>query len=163
MTGDPLGPGRMVESPPRGGPTDADKLAALRLACTVENNDICQTLGAALNYPRYADDPAIFSGATDADGVCTGEHVAASLAAEAAREITRLRAELAVERARFAASERYAYVIHRCYEGYDNRGREVVTWSFWGASSDLRYDTYTEAIDAMIARKKAATGAEVSS
>lgn len=49
---------------------------------------ICQTLGAALHYPRYCDDQNSFPGATEADGCCTGDHVAESLAREAARTIT---------------------------------------------------------------------------
>ncbi len=58
------------------------------------DHNVCQCLGRALNYPRYADDKENFPGATDADGVCVGEHVAETIAVEAAREIERLRAEL---------------------------------------------------------------------
>lgn len=49
-----------------------------------ELNDIEQTCGKALGYPRYCDDQANFPGATEADGVCVGDHVAASIAAELA-------------------------------------------------------------------------------
>lgn len=70
---------------------DKTELERLRAACSRENEEICQVLGRALGYPRFADDQANFPGATDADGVCVGDHVAASLAAEAADEIGRLR------------------------------------------------------------------------
>lgn len=55
-----------------------------------EEQDICQTLGKALGYPWYKDDPVNFPDATEAQGVCIGEHVAASLAAEAATTIVKL-------------------------------------------------------------------------
>jgi hypothetical protein len=64
-----------------------------RLAFVRNEEDICQVLGSALGYPRYADDPAAFPGATEADGVCVGERVAASLAMEAADRIRALEAE----------------------------------------------------------------------
>ena len=66
----------------------------LRNACSKENDDICQTLGSALGYPKFVDDPAIFPGATEADGVCIGDHVAASLACEAADMIAKLQGEV---------------------------------------------------------------------
>jgi hypothetical protein len=56
-------------------------------------SEIDQTLGRALGYPRYRDDQKNFPGTTDADGVCTGDHVPESLAAEAAKAISRLRQE----------------------------------------------------------------------
>jgi hypothetical protein len=65
----------------------------LRSACSRENDIISQTLGRALEYPRFADDQKNFPGSTDADGVCVGDHVAASLADEAASVIGALRAE----------------------------------------------------------------------
>jgi hypothetical protein len=69
------------------------ELAALRDACAREDHDIQQTLGKALGYSRFADDPKNFPDATEADGVCVGDHVAASLAAEAADRIETLAAE----------------------------------------------------------------------
>lgn len=71
-------------------PTPSDLAAAkdeersIRLAVSVSNEEICQTLGRALGYPRYADDPANFPDAMDADGVCVGDHVAETIIAEAA-------------------------------------------------------------------------------
>lgn len=49
-----------------------------------EQNDIEQTCGKVLGYPRYCDDQKNFPGATEKDGVCVGDHVAASIAAELA-------------------------------------------------------------------------------
>lgn len=55
-----------------------------------ENDDVCQTLGKALGYPWFKDDQENFPGATEAEGVCVGDHVAASMAAEAAAHIRKL-------------------------------------------------------------------------
>lgn len=52
--------------------------------------EVDQTLGPALGYPYYANDQKNFPGATEADGVCTGDHVPETLAAEAARRITNM-------------------------------------------------------------------------
>lgn len=46
--------------------------------------EICQTLGKVLGYPLFKDDQKNFPGATEADGVCVGEHIAETLAMEAA-------------------------------------------------------------------------------
>lgn len=51
-----------------------------------EQNDIEQTCGKVLGYPRYYDDQKNFPGATEKDGVCVGEHVASSIAAELANK-----------------------------------------------------------------------------
>ena len=66
----------------------------LRAACSKLNDEVCQTLGKALGYPGFKDNPATFPNATEADGVCVGDHVAESIAAEAAKKIGRLRAEV---------------------------------------------------------------------
>ena len=56
------------------------------------DGEIDQILGQAIgHYPWYKDDQRNFPGATEADGVCTGEHVPHSLAAEAAGLIASLR------------------------------------------------------------------------
>ena len=65
----------------------------LRAALIKQQHEIQQTLGEALNYPKFSDDQKNFPGATG-DGVCVGDHVAESLAAEAAKELERLRGEL---------------------------------------------------------------------
>lgn len=56
-----------------------------------------QTLGQALGYPWYKNDPINFPNATEAQGVCVGDHVPGSLAAEAAQRI-----RVAEERLRIA-------------------------------------------------------------
>jgi hypothetical protein len=66
----------------------------LKHAIARENHDITQTLGKALGYPWFKDDLKNFPDATEADGVCVGDHVAASLASEAAAKINQLRAEV---------------------------------------------------------------------
>lgn len=70
-----------------------DEVERLRQASDKTDSVVCQTMGKAMGYPWYKDDPANFPGATEADGVCVGDHVAESIAAEAARYIERLRAE----------------------------------------------------------------------
>lgn len=57
-----------------------------------ECDEVQQILGKALGYPWYKDDQKNFPGATEADGVCIGDHVPASIAAEAARRIAELEA-----------------------------------------------------------------------
>ena len=71
-----------------------------RTSMLQEFHDIEQTLGKALGYPRYKDDQKNFPGATDADGVCVGDHVAASLATEAAERIRVLEEALGRSRER---------------------------------------------------------------
>lgn len=68
-----------------------------RLAASMDkvSSDVCQTLGKVLGYPWFRDDPANFPTATEADGVCVGEHVPETIAAEAAKEIVRLRGAVA--------------------------------------------------------------------
>lgn len=51
-----------------------------------EQNDIEQTCGKALGYPRFCDDQKNFPGSTEADGVIIGDHVAESIAAELANK-----------------------------------------------------------------------------
>ena len=68
------------------------EIARLRTALSKQNDEICQTLGLALGYPKFCDDQANFPGTTEANGVCVGDHVAESIAAEAAGIISKLRA-----------------------------------------------------------------------
>lgn len=64
----------------------------LKNACAKLDGEVCQILGQALEYPWYKDDQKNFPGSTEADGVCVGEHVAQSLAAEMVQKykLTRL-------------------------------------------------------------------------
>lgn len=70
------------------------EIVRLREACYKEDNEIEQILGKALGYPWYKDDQKTFPGATEADGVCVGAHVPATLAAEAATRIEKLETEI---------------------------------------------------------------------
>jgi hypothetical protein len=67
------------------------KCERLRAACSQTEHAVCQILGRALKYPRYADDPKNFPDEADSDDVCTGDHVAVTLAEEAAHELRQLR------------------------------------------------------------------------
>src|SRR5205085_3464919 len=70
------------------------EIKRLRKGYSKMNEEICQTLGKALGYPFYKDDQKNFPGSTHADGVCVGDHVAESLAEEAANKIKQLKAFL---------------------------------------------------------------------
>ena len=59
-----------------------------------EIQEIEQILGKALGYPWFKDDPKNFPTATEADGVCVGDHTAWSLAMIAADKIKELQGEL---------------------------------------------------------------------
>ena len=69
------------------------RIDELKNSITKNEDSICQTLGKALGYPWYKDDLKNFPDATDADGVCVGDHVAASIAMTAANKIDELEAE----------------------------------------------------------------------
>ena len=53
-----------------------------------QNLEIEQTCGKVLDYPWFKDDQKNFPEATEKDGVCVGEHVAETIAAELARKYT---------------------------------------------------------------------------
>lgn len=57
-----------------------------------ERHAVEQIAGRALGYPRFADDQKNFPGATEADGVCVGEHVAVTIVQELADTLTARRA-----------------------------------------------------------------------
>lgn len=67
------------------------EIARLKDAGSKAFNEVEQALGKVLGYPWYKDDQKNFPGATEADGVCVGDHVAQSIAMEAAHKIERLR------------------------------------------------------------------------
>lgn len=62
----------------------------LREIVIAKDREISQILGKALGYPWFKDDQKNFPGATEEDGVCVGEHVAETLAMEAANRIQNL-------------------------------------------------------------------------
>ena len=93
----------------------------VKAAMIQQQDEVCQTLGKALGYPRFADDQVNFPDATESDGIFVGEHVAETLAVEAAAEIARLRGErdvLAMER-RVSDSEMIALLKRINKEFYD--------------------------------------------
>jgi hypothetical protein len=80
-----------------------------------ECNEVEQTLGAALGMPWFKDDQKNFPGATEADGVCVGEHIPATIAMEAAQMIAQQQAML----------ERVLPHIQRWYAGGDPLADEI--------------------------------------
>jgi len=70
----------------------------LRKGAEHQDAEVCQILGRVLDYPWYKDDPKNFPNSTEEHGVCVGDHVAESIAMEAASTINSLRAD--VERLR---------------------------------------------------------------
>lgn len=77
------------------------EISRLKTAYRLTNDEVCQTLGKALGYPWFKDDQKNFPGATADDGVCVGDHIAESIAAEAASHLdlmTKVKAELDEER-----------------------------------------------------------------
>jgi len=54
--------------------------------------EIEQIAGKALDFPWYKDDQKNFPGSTEADGVCTGCHTAASIVEELANTYTNIKA-----------------------------------------------------------------------
>lgn len=88
----------------RATPADPDpargEVGRMKAAASTINDEVCQTLGKVLGYPWFKDDLVNFPHSTEAHGVCVGDHVAESIAAEAAERIKTLRAE--VERLRGA-------------------------------------------------------------
>lgn len=60
------------------------EVARLRAALIATEHDVCQTLGAALGYPH---DPGPDGEPDPSAGICVGDHVAASLAMEAAERL----------------------------------------------------------------------------
>ena len=89
--------------------------------------EIAQVLGRALGYPRYCDDQKNFPGATDADGVCVGDHVGMSLVAEAAKELVKRAAELEEAKRKIADLEyRLNEVVTRSTERHQGRANPFV-------------------------------------
>lgn len=79
-----------------------EKFDVLRNTCIREDYEIQQILGKALGYPWFKDDQKNFPNATEDDGVCVGEHVAITLAMEAADRLVGYRACIETERERCA-------------------------------------------------------------
>ena len=65
-----------------------ERIKLLEYGIARQNLEIEQTCGRVLDYPWFKDDQKNFPGATEKDGVCVGEHVAETIAAELARKYT---------------------------------------------------------------------------
>jgi hypothetical protein len=73
---------------------EAAEIERLRRGAGKSNDEVCQVLGKALGYPWFKNDQLNFPDATEEDGVCVGDHVAESIADEAADTIQRQAAEI---------------------------------------------------------------------
>lgn len=92
----------------------AAEIERLKNAYTSQERDISQTLGKALGYQWFKDDQANWPDATEADGVCVGEHVAESLADEAAKKLADLQSQLAARDAMLAAATDAVAFFFQC-------------------------------------------------
>jgi hypothetical protein len=70
---------------------DAERL---KVRMMHEMHEVEQIAGKALGYPWYKDDQLNFTGATEADGVCIGEHVPVTIVAELAAKLAEFRKEV---------------------------------------------------------------------
>jgi len=61
-----------------------ERVAFLNHAIAKRGQEIEQTCGKALGYPWFKNDQKNFPGATEADGVCAGEHVPETIVSELA-------------------------------------------------------------------------------
>ena len=73
--------------------SDYERAEKLRKVLRQQNEEICQILGKVLGYPWYVDSKEVHPKATLETGVRVGDHVAVSIAAEAAKEILKLKEE----------------------------------------------------------------------
>jgi hypothetical protein len=71
-----------------------------------------QILGKALGYPWYKDDKQNFSDATEADGVCVGEHTFVTIAMEAASKLKREEWERFIEASQEMANIAKYYIFN---------------------------------------------------
>lgn len=71
------------------------EIGRVKTAYYETNKEVEQALGKAMDYPWFKDDPNIFPGATESDGVCIGDHVTGSIADEAAELIDTLKVRVA--------------------------------------------------------------------
>jgi hypothetical protein len=114
--------------------------------------DACQQLaGKALGYPWFKDDPKNFPEATEADGVCIGEHADDTIVEELAKRYSELEAENA--RLREAAETLLAYrkrVIENLGEGVHaglRKGSQAPSSvALWKAISDSRDGAWGDAV-----------------
>lgn len=89
----------------------------MKHAASAINETVCQTLGAVLGYPWLKDDQKNFPGATEADGVCVGDHVAESIASEAAAKLATVAA--LVEALEVCAKQTTTQMVHDQDTGFE--------------------------------------------
>lgn len=129
-----------------------------------------QEAGRALGYPWYKDDQQNFPGATEADGVCIGEHVVDSIVAELARRFKEAEAALGAERAaRIEEGERAKEIATGVLvalrqppaDGDENDHLKVMQWErdeIWKACGlDIAKDHHGAVLDWIKAAKERAT------
>jgi hypothetical protein len=85
-----------------------ERIKRLEHGIAKQNLEIEQTCGKVLDYPWFKDDQKNFPGATEKDGVCVGEHVAETIAAELARKYTE--AKDRIKRLEEAGDEMYRWI-----------------------------------------------------
>jgi len=101
----------------------SEKIKRLRDGIAKQNMEIEQTCGKVLDYPWFKDDQKNFPGATEKDGVCVGDHVAETIAAELARKYTEARER--IKRLEEAGDEMYRWITVKrlcsidCTEAWD--------------------------------------------
>jgi hypothetical protein len=113
-------------------------------ACYQIEHEVTQILGRALGYPWYKDDLANFPNATEADGVCVGEHVAASIAEEAAGRIRSLQSlvdQMCARSAAGALADQLARALRELEQARDQLGKirqaaDAVTDEWYRGSCD---------------------------
>jgi hypothetical protein len=86
-----------------------ERIKLLEHGIAKQNLEIEQTCGKVLDYPWFKDDQKNFPGATEKDGVCVGEHVAETIAAELARKYTE--AKERIKRLEAAGDEMERYIF----------------------------------------------------
>lgn len=96
----------------------------LRDARSRLNDEVMQTLGKALGYLWYKDDPVNFPNATEANGICPGDMVAEAMAEQAANRIRELLNVAQAEAGRRAATthmfQRYLDIVRRYLDDTTN-------------------------------------------
>lgn len=93
-----------------------------------------QIAGKALGYPWYKDDQKNFPGATEADGICIGDHVADSIVAELATAFQATEAKGPAELIRQAFRDGQEHMKARAAAAVakeDRSGRDWVQGSLW--------------------------------
>ena len=89
--------------------------------------EVEEIAGRALGYPRFCDDQTNFPGATDADGVCIGDHVTETIVEELANRVRMLTKEAHVLRIETAMALGEAGAeVERLRDALDNVEAQIV-------------------------------------